>query len=42
MPHIAFSVFVATEWQHIPDSSSLRPWSNEFTCENDLLAINSA
>ena len=33
MPHIALSVFVATEWQHIPDSSSLRPWSNEFTCE---------
>ena len=29
MPYMVFSVFVATEWQHIPDSSSLRPGSND-------------
>ena len=33
MPYIVFSVLVATKWQHIPDSSSLRPGSNEVTCE---------
>ena len=40
MPYMVFSAFVATEWQHIPDSSSLRPGSNEFACEKRFTGYN--
>ena len=42
MPYMVFSVLVATEWQHIPDSSSLSLGLMSLPVKNDLLAITSA